>query len=98
MKCPSCATVDLSMADRLGISIDFCPKCRGVWLDRDELDKIIERSLEHAPARERAAAPPPPAQPQQHPQHQGYYGHRDSSGRLKAQGYRRKSWLSELFD
>ena len=43
MKCPVC-DVDLVMADRQGVEIDYCPKCRGVWLDRGELDKIIERS------------------------------------------------------
>lgn len=44
MKCPVCETVDLVMADRQGVEIDYCPRCRGVWLDRGELDKIIERS------------------------------------------------------
>ena len=43
MKCPVC-NVDLTMADRQGVEIDYCPQCRGVWLDRGELDKIIERS------------------------------------------------------
>jgi len=43
MKCPVC-DVDLAMAERQGIEIDYCPKCRGVWLDRGELDKIIERA------------------------------------------------------
>ena len=43
MLCPIC-TVDLVVADRQGIEIDYCPKCRGVWLDRGELDKIIERT------------------------------------------------------
>jgi hypothetical protein len=50
MKCPVCKEVDLKMADRQGVEIDYCPQCRGVWLDRGELDKIIERS---APAAER---------------------------------------------
>ena len=100
--CPSCR-VSLVMSERQGIEIDYCPQCRGIWLDRGELDKIIERS-----GREAGAAAPPPAQqpsggyqqPQpgyQQPQHhQGYdprydpnYGH----------GYkRRKSFLEELFD
>lgn len=44
MKCPVCKDQDLAMADREGIEIDYCPTCRGVWLDRGELDKIIERS------------------------------------------------------
>lgn len=43
MNCPNC-NVALVMSDRQGIEIDYCPKCRGVWLDRGELDKIIERS------------------------------------------------------
>ena len=43
MKCPNC-NVNLVMAERSGIEIDYCPECRGVWLDRGELDKIIERS------------------------------------------------------
>ncbi|TAK27058.1 MAG: hypothetical protein EPO21_24415 [Chloroflexota bacterium] len=43
MKCPTCS-IELKMADRQGIEIDYCPQCRGIWLDRGELDKIIERS------------------------------------------------------
>ncbi|MGH7452966.1 MAG: zf-TFIIB domain-containing protein [bacterium] len=43
MKCPVC-NVELKMADRQGVEIDYCPQCRGVWLDRGELDKIIDRS------------------------------------------------------
>lgn len=46
MKCPVCKDKDLVMSDRQGIEIDYCPDCRGVWLDRGELDKIIERSGE----------------------------------------------------
>lgn len=45
MKCPTCKDVNLMMTDRQGIEIDYCPECRGVWLDRGELDKIIERSV-----------------------------------------------------
>lgn len=44
MKCPICIDENLVMTDRQGIEIDYCPKCRGVWLDRGELDKLIERS------------------------------------------------------
>ena len=43
MKCPICS-IDLVMSERQGIEIDYCPQCRGVWLDRGEIDKIIERS------------------------------------------------------
>lgn len=44
MNCPAC-TVELKMADRQGVEIDYCLQCRGVWLDRGEFDKIIERSI-----------------------------------------------------
>ena len=64
MKCPNCNET-LVMADRQGIEIDYCPSCRGVWLDRGELDKIIERTAEYGPAQQ-------PQQPQQ-PQHPGSY-------------------------
>lgn len=46
MNCPVCNTVSLVMSERQGIEIDYCPQCRGVWLDRGELDKIIDRSVE----------------------------------------------------
>jgi Zn-finger nucleic acid-binding protein len=54
MKCPICADESLVMTDRQGIEIDYCPKCRGVWLDRGELDKIIERSSAAPQARGRS--------------------------------------------
>lgn len=54
MKCPTDDSL-LVMSDRSGIEIDYCPQCRGVWLDRGELDKIIERAS--------AVAPVPPAAP-----------------------------------
>ena len=49
LPCPVCR-VDLVMSERQGIEIDYCPKCRGVWLDRGELDKIIERAAAEQPA------------------------------------------------
>ena len=52
MLCPHCR-IDLVMGERQGVEIDYCPKCRGIWLDRGELDKIIERGLGDA----RASAP-----------------------------------------
>lgn len=50
MKCPIDTDTDLQMSERQGIEIDYCPKCRGVWLDRGEIDKIVERSATTAPA------------------------------------------------
>ncbi|MGV3713830.1 TFIIB-type zinc ribbon-containing protein [Pseudolysinimonas sp.] len=95
MQCPTDGTT-LVMSDRNGIEIDYCPQCRGVWLDRGELDKIIERSLGPTPS-----APPPP----QRYDDRGGYG-RDDRGYDKHSGYdkhgqprrRRESWLGELFD
>lgn len=44
MKCPVCKDVTLLMSEKNGIEIDYCPECRGIWLDRGELDKIVERA------------------------------------------------------
>ena len=90
MKCPTCQEVDLVISDRQGVEIDYCPKCRGVWLDRGELDKIIERS---------AAIAAPPSKGR-------YDEDRDDDRRdedlprrdqtLKKK--KRESFLSDLFD
>ncbi|MDX1992865.1 MAG: zf-TFIIB domain-containing protein [bacterium] len=72
MKCPVCKTVDLVMTDRQGIEIDYCPNCRGVWLDRGELDKLIERAMmSEAP---RSAPVQPPPAPRQGSYEVGQYG------------------------
>ena len=95
MKCPVCE-VSLSMSDRQGIEIDFCPECRGVWLDRGELDKIIERSAAEMapPSRERRGYDDDPGN--NGGRGHGKHGkHGDGYGR---HGSRRKSWLHELFD
>ena len=85
MNCPVCKTVNLVMSDRQGIEIDYCPQCRGVWLDRGELDKLIDRSLAGAAPPPAQAAPQPSYPPPHH--HQGYY-------RKK----KREGFLSEIFD
>ena len=63
MKCPHCSDVTLVMSERQGVEIDYCPQCRGVWLDRGELDKLIERSATvaaaPAPLPQAAYAPQP---------------------------------------
>jgi Zn-finger nucleic acid-binding protein len=84
------------MTERSGIEIDFCPQCRGVWLDRGELDKIIERSMgEPARIASAPAMQPPHPRPQQYDSSLGYHGkHHDDH-----QGYRGKqSFWKELFD
>ncbi len=96
MKCPVCKEPDLVMSERQGIEIDYCPTCRGVWLDRGELDKIIEKSIETMPGRQVSGAIPPPA-----PEPYYYDGHDDHDDRYKhggRPGYRRRSWFGDLFD
>ncbi|RYD42705.1 MAG: hypothetical protein EOP63_12115, partial [Sphingomonadales bacterium] len=66
MPCPVCK-VPLSMSDRQGVEIDYCPQCRGVWLDRGELDKIIERSVAADTAPPPSAPPPQQSYPQSAP-------------------------------
>ncbi len=95
MKCPVCNEPDLVMSERQGVEIDYCPKCRGVWLDRGELDKIIERSASaggDVPVGKTPAASYPPGYGQSS-DHPGHHGHDKHHGH-----YRRKSWLGELFD
>ena len=87
MDCPVCQGVRLTMAERSGIEIDYCPQCRGVWLDRGELDKIIERA---APAAAMAPSAVPPAHPAAPPQHPG--------GPYYYKKKRREGFLGELFD
>ena len=90
MACPVDGNA-LVMSERSGIEIDYCPQCRGVWLDRGELDKIIERNATAAaPAQAQPAASGQPQSPQwSEPPHY--------QGRQKPHK-RRKSFLEELFD
>lgn len=98
MQCPVDGTT-LQMSERSGIEIDYCPQCRGVWLDRGELDKIIQRSeQDSAPAAPQPQAPPlqpggPWGQQPGYPPQHGYdprHGHKPYK--------RKKSFLHELFD
>ncbi|WP_298017817.1 zf-TFIIB domain-containing protein [uncultured Castellaniella sp.] len=86
MKCPACPDTNLVMSSRQNIEIDYCPDCRGVWLDRGELDKIIERSASELEAPARQAAPQPYPQ-SHHPDERRYDGYR-----------KRKSFWHEIFD
>ena len=81
MQCPIDGS-ELVMTDRQGVEIDYCPKCRGVWLDRGELDKIIERT---APPPEKVASTPA-----HDPRRQ------DDRGDYRPK--KKKSILGELFD
>ena len=95
MQCPVCQ-VDLLLSERQGIEVDYCPKCRGIWLDRGELDKLIERAQSSsAPvyaqeSRGREERPHYPPQPE-------YRGEHPRSGDPHRR-HKRKSFLEEIFD
>ena len=86
MKCPVCTNVDLVMSERQGIEIDYCPTCRGIWLDRGELDKMIEKVV----ASEKSSTPLYQQPLVQYKEQKPYdkYAHK----------HYKKHWLSDLFD
>ncbi len=89
MNCPTC-NVELKMTERQGVEIDYCPQCRGVWLDRGELDKIIERSDSEPVLRGPVNTRNYESQRDSHD-----YENRDEHyGRRK----KKKSFLGEMFD
>ncbi len=96
MKCPSCPDATLSMTDRQGVEIDFCPQCRGVWLDRGELDKLIERSTAQPNGRSPVASQQRPEfADSDHPGHYQTGPLRSPTGQPRK---RKESWLSDIFD
>jgi Zn-finger nucleic acid-binding protein len=102
MKCPVCITAELKMTDRQGVEIDYCPDCRGIWLDRGELDKIIEKSCTQAPQPQHSGENNP-FQNKHHDEHNPFYDkHHDKHYNEHGVGpqgqHQKKSWLSDLFD
>ncbi len=97
MDCPVCKTKQLVMTERQGIEIDYCPQCRGVWLDRGELDKILERS-------QNEPVPPSPGRGAAPNRDRDYSPGRDYSGGYSEPYHghyrqkKRKGFLSEIFD
>jgi len=90
MQCPVCA-VGLHITERQGLEIDYCPQCRGVWLDRGELDKLIERSLTVSSSSAFGG--------QRHAvERDERFGDRWRDDDTRVRSHRRKSFLSELFD
>jgi uncharacterized protein len=87
MKCPSCNET-LLMSDKQGIEIDYCPHCRGIWLERGELEKIIERSADHYSKRDKY---------ENDYKRYGYGAYNEDD--TKRHSYtKKKSFLSDLFD
>jgi Zn-finger nucleic acid-binding protein len=103
MQCPIDGT-ELVMTERQGVEIDYCPKCRGIWLDRGELDKIIDRASadmpEAAPPPQQAAPPPSSYTQQPPPQQQGYGQQRpyDDDDDDYYKRNKKKTFLGNLFD
>ena len=91
MKCQVCVTESLVMSERSGIEIDYCPRCRGVWLDRGELDKIIERannqasqsSVNNLYSQNRSSS---------------YNNHNSHDNHSNQKHHKKESFWSELFD
>ena len=90
MKCPT-DNATLVMSERSGIEIDYCPECRGVWLDRGELDKILDRATADAPA-------PAPAQPQQYAEPRYDQPRYDNRQQQPYRKNKKEHGLTELFD
>lgn len=95
MRCPACEETRLTLAERQGVEIDYCPDCRGVWLDRGELDKIIDRAAADG-GRDRPRAT---ERPERDEPYRGA-GERDDddAARPGRRGRRRESFLGDLFD
>lgn len=94
MQCPNCPQVALVMAERHGVEIDYCPHCRGVWLDRGELDKILDRAVTPIAQPQTTTSPFNTHPAKHHPQHPQYPQHKSEYDRQ----HKRKSWLSDLLD
>ena len=95
MNCPVDRT-PLTMTERQGVEIDYCPSCRGVWLDRGELDKLIERSASWSPRRERGYGDHDDDDDREHRSRS--YGHESYGHRPYDKKQKRKGMLGELFD
>ncbi len=97
MKCPTCIDTPLVMSERQGVEIDYCPTCRGIWLDRGELDKLLERAAQAEGVQRNApvvASVTPPSRPSYPPDFEDSDFHK----RRHYPYSRKKSWLSEIFD
>lgn len=95
MKCPNCEITELTMADRSGVEIDYCPTCRGVWLDRGELDKIIERAAlpTNSPQRSSEFRAPAPGFGRERDRYDD-----DDDDDRRGRRKKRSGFLGELFD
>ena len=89
MKCPTCPDSILVITNRQNVEIDYCPQCRGVWLDRGELDKLMDIGVSQAAPQRPAMATRPDFVDSDHHKSHGSQGY---------QQRRKKSWLNDIFD
>ncbi len=96
MKCPVCKDVTLLMSEKKGVEIDYCPECRGIWLDRGELEKLIQGEEKYVSSREH-----------EYNKHSSHYDHDDDDHYKSHYDYdkdyykhkkRKESFLGDLFD
>jgi uncharacterized protein len=85
MKCPNCQAT-LLITEKQGVEIDYCPECRGIWLDRGELEKIVERTGQHYSKRENYESD------------YKRYGYNESDDHKRHPHKKKKSFLDDFFD
>ncbi len=90
MNCPHCPDTTLVLAERQNVEIDYCPQCRGIWLDRGELDKLLEKAA--------AQQGEENGRSRSGPTHQPEFADSDFGTGQRRTYRRKKSWLSEIFD
>jgi Zn-finger nucleic acid-binding protein len=98
MKCPRCKEITLLIADKQGVEIDYCPECRGIWLDRGELEKIIERTTVQPPRVEREYERRGKFDNDHNDHHERDYDDDHSRHYGDNKQYKKKSFLKDLFD
>ena len=99
MKCPVCKDVTLLMSERKGIEIDYCPECRGIWLDRGELDKLLEKEDTYNKEHRNNYEHHEKSNYQEHYPHDEddyYKNHKD--GKYPYKKRKRESFVGEIFD
>lgn len=100
MKCPVC-NVNLLISERQGVEIDYCPECRGIWLDRGELEKLIERSGSYEQPRRDSYREDSRSGHRHEDQHHGEHHHdeyRNEHGHGDYKNRKKESFLTDLFD
>ena len=90
MNCPHCPNTTLVLSERQNVEIDYCPQCRGIWLDRGELDKLLEKAATQQAVQSDAS--------RSDQTHQPDFADSDFGAGQRRPYRRKKSWLSEIFD